>query len=68
MDLTLPTTDELEAQVAVLQQQQAMTIAVLRAFLSGHLDGDGTSAAWQLAAIDPNGGNVSVADFAFGQP
>jgi len=58
---------EMQAEIDQLKQQQALTVAVLRAFLGGHLDGDPTSAAWQLAAIDPTGGNVSVADFAFGQ-
>jgi hypothetical protein len=59
-------TSDLQAKVAQLETQQAMTIKLLRAFLSGHLDGDGTSAAWLLAAIDPNGGSVPVAPFEFG--
>jgi hypothetical protein len=60
------TNDELQSDIDMLKTQQAMTIKLLRAFLSGHLDGDGTSAAWLLAAIDPNGGSVPVAPFAFG--
>jgi hypothetical protein len=66
--MSFSTNSELQAEIDQLKTQQADTVKVLRAFLGGHLDGDGTSAAWQLAAIDPAGGNVSVADFAFGQP
>ena len=58
---------EMQAEIDQLKQQQALTVQVLRAFLAGHLDGNAQSAAWQLAAIDPAGGNVNVADFAFGQ-
>jgi len=57
---------EMQAEIDQLKTQQAMTIQVLRAFLGGHLDGDAQSAAWQLAAIDPEGGDVAVAPFAFG--
>ena len=57
---------EMQAEIDQLKQQQALTVQVLRAFLAGHLDGNAESAAWQLAAIDPDGGNVAVAPFVFG--
>jgi len=62
----MTTSAQLQAEIDQLKQQQAMTVQVLREFLGGHLDGDPTSAAWQLAAIDPAGGNVAVAPFVFG--
>ena len=57
---------KLQAEIDQLKTQQSMTVQVLRAFLAGHLDGDAQSAAWQLAAIDPAGGDVAVAPFRFG--
>jgi len=50
------TTDEqvqvLQAEVAQLKAQQALTVQFGKAFLEGHLDGPGSAKAF-LLAIDP---------------
>lgn len=62
----MPTVDQLQAEIAQLQAQQALTIQAIRAFAEGRLDGP-DSVKWLLAAISPADQAIQPAPFAFGQ-
>lgn len=60
----MPTIDDLQAEIDVLKQQQALQTDAIKAFLEGNLDGAGSAKAF-LLALNPTL-QVDPAPFVFG--